>query len=890
MKGGKPMKKTVRGIVLITTMLLLSFIIMIAALLIVTGRNTLMLGASYSDREQAHYAAECGLAYVQYCITRCAQYQGGGIYNPGFTGLELEQVGSSNCIHGRLPDSGAEFYVAFCDGTGTLGTANAQKCVDLKGNVLSFYSFNNLAGTSKAYSVRFDGTTASKFKTVPNSLAHIIVEGRCNQARRYVEAILTKKNAMPGEACSITAGDIEIQLSDTDSVFLVNSKSGNSSIRSMGNIKVTSSSTAPNANDKNCFQIADKGTSFTGNSSADSVHTSVNNTTVTTSNQGSYDLTVDGSDQGSALKKAALTWDNVSKDYITSGTFNGSKVKSTIKSGTYVYRNSPTDTNTYKLYYYDTAFDPASQADPTTYKNEFVNNNKTTKETAIADGTFSSGSDITMTPSITKTQLATSGTYLFKVTNPVGIDESDGNKGFSLLIYDYDSDKGYTPSEDYRTSLRLGDGTAGKDPALITMGGTGRNVYIDGELSGSGKVLAAGSLDFQGGSLLETDPSRVTNPNQVGAVSTYANGDVSINPVRGSGGTNGVNDAIKAAWTAYTATLGTATNGYFDSTSDNYQKIIEKLLATPITGTYTDSTGRTKTYNDATKLSDVLGDTSCFTYDSSQASELVAMMLSKNSYIGSDTTTTAGSTTQDISFGTFTSCSTGTAAVKNAPALATLEAAATPTVTIEGTDYYVVTGKSGNASMILLINTTDSNIFSYAYNNGSGTVTRKSQGATAPTFDAATDVNTWKFTDTITAGGNKYTFKVETSAGGNHVAFTGVGVSKTQDSTTVQLLDKDNSKFKDLVFNDTKFSGLVYTHKNIFAPDMQGGSLTIHGGLVAYGGDPASFDPTLSSTTDGRVKFQNGKNVTFTYDPDYLTLLLSGGNGVTTKPVFKASF
>jgi|GEM_PF-886299 len=882
------MKKTVRGIVLITTMLLLSFIIMIAAMLIATGRNTLMLGASYSDREQAHYAAECGLAYVQYCITRCAQYQGGGIYNPGFTGLEIEQVGSSNCIHGRLTESGSEFYVAFCDGTGTLGTANAQKCVDAKGNFLSFYSFNNLAGTSKAYSVHFDGTTASKFKTVPNSLANIIVEGRCNQARRYVEAILTKKNAMPGEACSITAGDIEVQLADTDSVFLVNSKSGNSSIRSMGNIKVTSSSKAPDANDKNCFQIADKGTSYTGNSSADSVHTSVNNTTVTTSNQGSYDLTVDGSDQGSALKKAALTWDNVSKDYITSGTFNSTKVKSTVKSGTYVYRNSPTDTNTYKLYYYDAAFDPSSQTDSTTYKNEFVNNNKATKETAIADGTFSSGSDITMVPSITKTQLATSGTYLFKVTNPVGIDESDGNKGFSLLIYDYDEDKGYVPSADYRTSLRLGDGSSGKDPALVTMGGTGRNVYIDGELSGSGKVLAAGSLDFQGGSLLETDPSRVTNPNQVGAVSTYANGDVSINPVRGSGGTNGVNDAIKAAWTAYTATLGTDTNGYFDSTSDNYQKIIEKLLATTITGTYTDSTGRTKTYNEATKLSDVLGDTSCFTYDSSQASELVAMMLSKNSYIGSDTTSTAGESSLKTDLrSTVPSCSAAGTRTGLPADLSTL-----PTVTIEGTDYYVATGvnTSSNKSSIVIINTTDTSIYSYIYNRN-GSVTKGSVGG-APSFDSITDRVGWKFTDTITVGANKYTFKIETDAAttANQLSFTGVGVTKTQNSTTIQLLKKDDSRFKDLVFNDTKFSGLVYTHKNILAPDMQGGSLSIRGGLVAYGGDPATFDPTLTSTTDGKVKFQNGKNVTFTYDPDFLTLLLSGGNGVTTKPVFKASF
>ncbi|MDQ7821546.1 MAG: pilus assembly PilX N-terminal domain-containing protein [Candidatus Eremiobacteraeota bacterium] len=884
------MRKIEKGIVLITTMLLLSFIVMIAALLMVTGRNTMILGATYSDREQAYYAAECGLAYMQYCISRDSDYRGETAYDPSFSHFTIEKVGTQNLIHGKLTDTGGEFYVAFCDGV----SADIYTDGTSVNTPMTFYSFNNLMGDSESLSTkRHQDSAIYSFKKVPKKTAHIIVEGRCNQARRYVEAMLAMSGSPIGEACSITAGDIKVNLVDNDSVFLVNSEIyGNSAVRSCGNIEITSGGdpTNPLANDKNCFQIADKGTSYTGGAGAGTEATKVNGTTVTTANESQYDFTTNQSDQGSALKKAALTWDDVSKNYISSGAYDTSKVKAMIKSGTYVYKNTSAAPDTYNLYYVPVAFDPGSQADPDTYKTEWLDNN-IGSAVAYNAGDCITGTDtgkVSIVSSTNSTNLTTSGQYLFTVKDPVGVDETNGNFGLSVLIYDYSTaDNQYFPSSNYRTSVRLGDGSANTDPALVTLGGTGRNVYVDGELSGSGKVLCAGNLDFQGGSLMQTDPDRVANPDKISSVATYANGNVNINPVRGSGGSNSTNDVIQAAWDAYTSTLGTATNEYFNSGTDNYQALVKNLLETPISGTFTDSTGRSKTYS-GVALKDVLTDTACFTFEESTASELVAMMLSKNSYLGTDSSSSGGG-----------SGTTGSLTVGPGSSIGSLASSSTmdwvwdntgneavSTITIDGKDYWYTAGEEAGKSWVVIVDKLDSNNWT-AVSKRSGRAADVGTNGTVPTLSLSEGAN-FDFTATFTSGTD--TVEIETKTNGQFEVTGGLSEIKTENSSTIQMLDKDSTDFKDLVFNDTLFKGLVYTHKNINAKDLQGGSLTIHGGLVAYGGDPATFDPTTSTTSDGKVSFDNGKNITFTYDPDYMSLFFASGAGMNTGRIFRAAF
>lgn len=109
-----------------------------------------------------------------------------------------------------------------------------------------------------------------------------------------------------------------------------------------------------------------------------------------------------------------------------------------------------------------------------------------------------------------------------------------------------------------------------------------------------------------------------------------------------------------------------------------------------------------------------------------------------------------------------------------------------------------------------------------------------------------------------------------------------------QSSNTIAILDPGSSAFKNLVYNDTMLKGLVYTWGDLYAPDLQASSLTIRGGVVTFGGNPATDDP--GSNGKGRIILNNGRNITFTYDAEYMHMLLDSLYGVKTKRMFHASF
>jgi len=833
-----------KGIVIITTMLLLSIVIMIAALLVVTGRSTLLLGASYSDREQAYYAAECGIAYAQYCLSRYKDWTASEttldtIYDPGFTDFTVSAAGSqNNCVRGVLNSNGSEFYIAFYSGTWN-DASSPKKDVDGSGNLgmkLKYYSYNNLSSSSgNQYTKYLDDTEKGKnFRTVPAGYAHIIVEGHCNQVRRYAEVILQKVDTKTGMACSIAANGIDVDLTDNDSVFLVDAASGyESRIRSMGDITVNSVN-----NDKNCYRIADGGLSCTGagtESSPTSKYTKINDETIdSASDQTAYGISCENKPQGDYLEKAKLEWDDVTSKYISGTSYDSSSVKTTIKAGSYVYMNSSAYPDTYKLYYFPTSctYNPDAGKKDDSHPDNFVTKNLSNAVEYSSDLISSSRSgDLSLLTTVTKTQLAAGGTYLMSAANPIGISADKNGGDFTIAVYDYQKKDTYSPSSSYRASVKL-EGTSDQDPGLVSQ--TGGNIYVAGELSGKGKIMSGGELSFQGKSILEADT------NSTNGVSIYAQGSVNIDPIKGSGGSTDASTYIKDAWNNLISTSKyTASGDYYTSGFSTYKDLQKALLATEVT------------YNGKnTQLSDVLK--TGLKYDKAAIQEMINTTMSKNSYIGTDTSTSSSS--------------------------CTVESGESSTVTYGGNTYNVMAYTDSGVPHLIIYESGKTvsdpedatDVIRFHYYNGSASADTNCGYSNLSNLSAATALTMASY--------------------GTTNGWTLTASSKTNnESASTIMMHKTSSGFVDLSFNDTILKGLVYTWKDFKARDLGGNSLSIRGAVVAYGGNPASQDPGADSSY-GKISLNNGKYITFTYDPEYMKLIFDTSTGLTTKRIMQNSF
>ncbi len=843
-EGRKPVNRNKKGIVIITTMLLLSIVIMIAALLVVTGRSTLLLGASYSDREQAYYAAECGLAYAQHCISKYKDWVAGettldSLYDPGFTDFTVSTAGTqSNCVRGVLHGNGSEFYITFYSGTWN-DASSPRKDIDHKGNLgtpLKYYSVNNLSNDSDGYSKYLDDEGKGKtFRDVPKNSAHIIVEGRCNQVRRYAEAILQKLDVKTGSACSIAAGGVEVDLMDNNSVFMVDAEGSNESkIRSMGDIKVTSS-----ANDKNCYQISNTGSSCTGagtEASPTSKYTYVNNAKIDTkTEQTDYGITCENKPQGEYLEKAKLKWDDVTKKYLSGSTYDASTVKTTIKAGTYVYMNSEAYPDTYNLYYYppSVTYDPDADKNADSNPKNFVNENSTPDAYSTALVASSRSGDLTILETVTKAQLAAGKTYLFSAANPIGIEPVENEGSFALAVYDYKKSGNkdtWAPSTTYRASVKL-EGTDEQDPCLISK--SEGNIYVAGELSGKGKILSGGELAFQGKSMLEADATSSDG------VSIYAQGSVNIDPVKGAGNASDPNDDIKEAWNNVTSKLD-ASGSYYDSKLTDYKDLQKLLLETKVT----DAAGN------ATKLGDVLKND--YKYDKAAIEAMINTIMSKNTYIGSDTS--SSTETSDVTSGS------------------------SSTFTYSGNTYTAVAYTDMGVPHMAI------------YNNGDSVLNTKTDSVIRlHYYGGKAEVDgVCGSTDLATLSGSTVASNlISYSNTGANWTLTVTGDTNNQDSESIMMHDTV-SGFVALSSTDTILKGLVYTWKDFNAKDLAGGSLSIHGGIVAYGGDPSSQDP--GDNGHGKISIKNGKTVTFTYDPDYMKLIFDLSSGVPTRRIMQNAY
>lgn len=879
------MNKPHKGIVLVTIMMLISIIIMIAALLIVSGKNALLLGANFNEKENAYYAAECGIAYIQYCISRFQDYRScestlSSIYNPSFNDFTVEMVGNG-CIHGILRGGASEFYVAFYDGT-------VKKDKNFK--KLSYYSINNLSNTlSNLESKQYDGTKFTMFRTVPAQNAHIIVEGRCNKSIRYVEAMLKKDTRQLGAAFSVSAGGMEVNLSDSDSTFLVDNASGtDSKVRSLGDIKVKSGN-GSNIDDKNCFKIANNGVSCTGkgtkgNSIAQ--YTYINGEKIdSSSKQKDYGVACDNTSQTNYMANSKLTWKDAAGNYFSESEYNGN-VKNKIQNGTWIYKNSPEDLNIYKLYYYPDQFNSENAAN-------FVNANTGYEYSKWTGDPLISGRGITVKDSVNLENLSKNGGYLFTANDSTCI-SSDlyGNTDFALAVFDYDTTKmTYSPSSNYRASFRVEGSGTGTDPCLVTK--EGGNIYIGGELSGTGKVLCGGNVTFQGKSMLDVD--------KTSGVSLYSQGTVTVNPVVGTGGASDPNEVLSQAWDICARSKSNGSldaSGYYSTNVDDYNQLKKDLLSTQVP-VGTDGEGNVITNS----LTNVLSQQ--HNYNNGAVNDMVSTLLSKNTFMGTKTVT---SHDESKDFGYYSN-----------------EGRLTST-TLNGYTYFVWPDleykKSGKdwkpikqvGSQVYITNYDDKtktktwDLYYFDYTTGDVyTYFQK---------DVLKDNNKWCYAGAnyetsysgITYNKDSSNYLNQTNASfptGNvsfnvknkpiNLNFSGRGwqisynvEGKSETSKFIKMLNSASQNYIGILTNDTVLKGLIYTWGDLYAPNLQGGSLSIRGAVVAYGGNPETEDPGDNGM--GKIVLNNGKNITFTYDQDYLHMLLDNKQSFNTVRVFHASF
>jgi hypothetical protein len=209
--------KTHRGIYLISTLLLLTFLVIVSGSVIVSLSQSLSASGNVANKQLAYQAAMSGLAYVQARLeTNASTYSPGALSNDTLSttdgSMQVADVG--NAIQGYLDDSNVGsgkvhlmFRCAFNNdyagysppsgvASGFASTFNTATFRSTTWNLPDFgyLSANNLNRGSSTNSHVYSVATHSSIHSVPGGTADIIVEGLALApsgnvlARRLVEA------------------------------------------------------------------------------------------------------------------------------------------------------------------------------------------------------------------------------------------------------------------------------------------------------------------------------------------------------------------------------------------------------------------------------------------------------------------------------------------------------------------------------------------------------------------------------------------------------------------------------------------------------------------------------------------------------------------------------
>lgn len=250
-----------KGIVLITTLFTLVFILMVTTTVLITSKQSIRWAGSFENQQQALNAAMSGVAYAKMRIQELdktgqiwqgAQPNGSGGYitravNPGinslkgFSVVEQHVTGGKGIVEGSLKGDGptAKFFIYFAPPSGT------QFVDDLVGTVKpKFLSLNNSNKFTTTDSYFIDGTT--KYRKVPYCTSLVIVQGQCGGVDKHVEVMMLKYPSAPMDSAGIANGDVAVTLNGGDAQWFVAAELGLPPVvRSNGNLAVNSGIAGP---------------------------------------------------------------------------------------------------------------------------------------------------------------------------------------------------------------------------------------------------------------------------------------------------------------------------------------------------------------------------------------------------------------------------------------------------------------------------------------------------------------------------------------------------------------------------------------------------------------------------------------------------------------------
>lgn len=887
------MKKRIkRGIIIITTFFLMIIIIMFAGLLVTTSRGALLLGSGYSDSEQAYYAAISGVEFVksmlksnEYWMSSSLDYGSDEknikekIIKTDTSKFEIFYNESEGWVLGYLDrdeknksNYRSKFRIAFGfvernpspledeEDKFTLKNGNNFKFRDTSGNpdngLRNFKNpletkliscnniFNKTIENDFSYAFKNNGTSYIPNKKIPIKTCYIVSQGVAGDTVRHVESFLIRNQDYQQDSCTIAKNDINIMLANPRGSFVFNlakellELNKKATLRAGRNIAVITPS---------------KGTIHSlraGDVTGGEIYTTylqLNNTAIdkTANTTGIINKNIDISNIGKDGAESTLSeiFDNL--DYLTAKKdafnqrgvtpeFNTSPVFAFIKEtgGGYKYAT---------LNLEDLGIDESvSSEDKMAILQKGID---TSNVTNISKVPSSLGAGINVSNS--------SNSLNVKITKPI-----DFTNGATFVCLE-ESNNRYVLSGDSNFNVNL------EKKGVIS---SDKSIDIFASLMGEGKVISNQNVTFYGGSVFETERNT--------GVAIFATENINVYPSQSELNTQQTcNSMIQKAWGIYTKDKAVS-SGFIDLGETSNEEIINSFLNTEI------KIGKhTRTLE--TRLKSLLGKNS----SKSQVSEIVSQVILQNSIRGEKPV----ESNERLML------------AKNS----TLEQMDTPDKFIAiydtDTDTNIPTSSNINTQNCNLISIRDSNLdtakaINLWVNKSDGNI--KGIAGDETLMDKIIDLTYFNddYTPIETNGSPE---KLCTLSSGTYTfanklfksdfklnSILAQGDNSKLISYTVP--DNDLSSFDgkpnhiylrqdptNIVFpsrNATLVNGLLFAKNGNVTINASGAALNIRGGIVAYTND---------------IIVNNAKNITFTYDPDYMPTFRSG---VITKNKFTTTF
>ncbi len=490
-----------KGLVLITTMLLLTIIIMICTLLATSASNSLKMSVNFSDGEQAGYAALSGLEYARLRIYQDPTWMqsfekpsspGNISIRKSFTlgDLKIDER-NDGVVVGYFGYNGSSYRSKFIISFSRDSASESD-----------YVSCNNLLSSKASETFLLKNGKLEKYKSVPKNMMCLIVKGVANRSVKYAQGFADISGYAGSTSSSLARKDISLSLDSFNSSMKIRSKDGSGGeIRTLGNVAVSSYFK------KNCLDVAD-GTVHAADIKMDRVNISLQKSSTKIPELG---INIDLSDSSLSRTDELLSeYGSVTFDSLTD---NSGRVSS-LEPGGYIYCISE------KKWFFSSDFKVANPDSPALYVGNSI------KElNSLGGGNYRFSSNGEAEPCFEISGKVSCNGSLF-----LGVTEKLSPSNGSILL---------SCEKNIRTSF------TGSSPSLeltASSDGIASNLIVQGYFSGHGAVYSTGNVFFQG------SPYFGTAGNE--GVSVYADGNIGIIPSTGTID-NGIESYVKGVWDVF---------------------------------------------------------------------------------------------------------------------------------------------------------------------------------------------------------------------------------------------------------------------------------------------------------------------------------------------------